>query len=147
MGAAEVGVVEDDDVAGLEAFGEGMEGGLYGGGHCAEVYGLVGGLGDHFGGGVEEGAGEVLALFHIGGVAGALEGDAHLLGYGDEHIFEYFQADGVDGHSGGGSWGDTARGAFGFGVCIVPSGAGWGQAGGWRREGSPAKPPEKKRCR
>ena len=94
VGAAEVGVVEDDDVPWREAVGEGLQGGLDGGGHRAEVDGLVGGLGDHFGGGVEEGAGEVLAFLHVGGVAGALEGHAHLLGDGDEHVLEDFEADG-----------------------------------------------------
>ena len=88
VGAAEIGVVEDDDVAGPEAVGESLEGSLDGCRHRAQVDRLVRGLGDHFGGGIEEGAGEVLALLHVGGVAGALKCHAHLLGDGDEHVLE-----------------------------------------------------------
>ena len=100
VGTAEVGVVEDDDVAGREAVGEGLEGSLHGCRHRAEVDRLVSGLGDHFGGGVEQRAGEVLALLHVGGVAGALKCHAHLLGDGDEHVLENFEADSVNGHGG-----------------------------------------------
>ena len=96
VGAAEVGVVEDDDVARGEV--EALEGGGDGGGHGAEVDGDVGGLGDHVAVGVKEGAGEVLALLDVGGEAGAAEGDAHLLGHGGEEVLEDLEGYGVDGH-------------------------------------------------
>ena len=86
MGAAEVGVVEDDDIAGVE--GEAAEGGLYGGGHGAKVHGDVSGLGHHLTLGVEQGAGEVEPLLHVGREAGAGQGHAHLIGYGDEKVAE-----------------------------------------------------------
>ena len=79
MGAAEVGIVEDDDVAGMPVVEDG-EGGGDAVGHGAEVGGDVGGLGDEAAGAVKEGAGEVKALFYVWRIAGALEGDAHLLG-------------------------------------------------------------------
>ena len=96
VGAAEVGVVEDDDVAGGEV--EALEGGGDGGGHGAEVDGDVGGLGDHVAVGVKEGAGVVLALLDVGGEAGAAEGDAHLLGHGGEEVLEDLEGYGVYGH-------------------------------------------------
>ena len=96
VGAAKVGVVEDDDVAGVEV--EALEGSGDGGGHGAEVDGDVGGLGDHVAVGVKEGAGEVLALLDVGGEAGAAEGDAHLLGHGGEEVLEDLKGYGVDGH-------------------------------------------------
>ena len=80
VGAAEVGVVEGDDVAWVEV--EALEGGGDGGGHGAEVDGDVGRLRDHVAVWVKEGAGVVLALLDVGGEAGAAEGDAHLLGDG-----------------------------------------------------------------
>ena len=96
VGAAEVGVVEGDDVAGGEV--EAVEGGFDGGGHGAEVDGDVGGLGDHTAFRVKEGAGVVLALFDVGGEAGAAKGDAHFLGHGGEEVFEDLEGDGVYGH-------------------------------------------------
>ena len=95
---AQIRVVEDDNISRLQPLREGLQGGLDRRGHCPQMHGLVRGLGHHFGGGVEQGAGKILPFFHIGGVAGALQGNAHLLGYGDEHILEHFQADGVNGH-------------------------------------------------
>jgi len=65
VGAAEVGIVEDDDIAGLPVVEYG-EGGGDAVGHGAEVGGDVGGLGDEAPGAVEEGAGEVEALFYVG---------------------------------------------------------------------------------
>ena len=96
MSAAEVGVVEDDDVAGAE--GRQGEGGLDGGGHGAEVDGDVGGLGDQLALGVEEGAGEVAALLDVGGEGGAAKDDAHLFSDGGEEGVE----DGQLGRVGGG---------------------------------------------
>ena len=96
VGAAEVGVVEGDDVAGSEV--EALEGGGDGGGHGAEVDGDVGGLRDHVALGVKEGAGVVLALLDVGGEAGAAKGDAHLLGDGGEEVLEDLEGYGVYGH-------------------------------------------------
>ena len=96
VGAAEVGVVEGDDVAGVEL--EALEGGGDGSGHGAEVDGDVGGLRDHVAVGVKEGAGVVLALLDVGGEAGAAEGDAHLLGDGGEEVLEDLEGYGVYGH-------------------------------------------------
>ena len=100
VGAAEVGIVENDDVSGLQAIRERAEGGLNGSRHGPQMHRLVRGLRHHFGGGIEQRAGKVLALLHVGGVAGALERHAHLLGDGDEHVLENFQADGVNWHGG-----------------------------------------------
>ena len=96
VGAAEVGVVEGDDVAGVEL--EALEGGGDGSGHGAEVDGDVGGLRDHVAVWVKEGAGVVLALLDVGGEAGAAKGDAHLLGDGGEEVLEDLEGYGVYGH-------------------------------------------------
>ena len=71
------------------------DGGGNGEGHGTEVDGDVGGLGDHVAVGVEDGAREVEALLHVGGVGGALEGNAHFFGDGDEEVLEDFEANGV----------------------------------------------------
>ena len=105
--AAEVGVVEGDDVAGGEV--EALEGGGDGSGHGAEVDGDVGGLRDHVAVGVKEGAGVVLALLDVRGEAGAAEGDAHLLGDGGEEVLEDLEGYGVYGHF------PLAPGALGLG--------------------------------
>ena len=64
VGAAEVGVVEDDDVARAE--GREGEDGFDGGGHGAEMDGDVGGLGDETAAGVKDGAGVIAALLDVG---------------------------------------------------------------------------------
>ena len=71
------------------------DGGGDGEGHGAEVDGDVGCLGDHVAVGVEDGAREVEALLHVGGVGGALKCNAHLLSNGDEQVLEDFEANGV----------------------------------------------------
>ena len=111
VGAAEVGVVEGDDVAGVEL--EALERGGDGSGHGAEVDGDVGRLRDHVALGVKEGAGVVLALLDVGGEAGAAKGDAHLLGDGGEEVLEDLEGYGVYGHF------LPAPGAFGSRNCRV----------------------------
>ena len=55
------------------------------------------GVGDEAAVGVEDGAGEVEALFDVGRDAGLLQGTAHLLGDGHEAMAKNGEHDGVDG--------------------------------------------------
>src|SRR5688572_6535738 len=94
MRAAEVGVVEDDDVAGGEG-GAVVEGGADRGRHSAEVDGNVRGLGEEAAIAGEEGAGVIEALLDVRRIGRAAEGDAHGLGDGGEEVLEDFEADRV----------------------------------------------------
>ena len=64
MGAAEIGIVEYDDVARLPVVEYG-EGGGDAVGHGAKMCGDVGGLGDETPGAVKERTGEVEAFFYV----------------------------------------------------------------------------------
>ncbi len=62
------------------------------------MHGEVVTLGDGLTGGVVDGAGVVEALFDVGREAGAAKGYSHLLGDGDEEVFEYFEFDWIKTH-------------------------------------------------
>jgi hypothetical protein len=47
---------------------------------------------------VVDGAGVIETFFNVGREAGASEGHAHLLGYGDEKVFEDFEFDWIKTH-------------------------------------------------
>ena len=97
VGAAEVGIVEDDDVARLPVVEYGKGGGDAVG-HCAEMGRDVRGLGDEPPGTVKERAGEVEAFFDIGRITCALEGDPHFLGYAAETMAVELECDGIGNH-------------------------------------------------
>ena len=118
VGAAVVGVVEGEDVAGAEGVLAAAQYGAHGVAHGAEVDGDVGCVGDEMALGVEEGAGEVEALLDVNGVGGVDEGGAHLLGDGHEEVVEYFEHDGV----GAGADGGAAPRGFGAGEQEIPLG-------------------------
>ena len=94
MGAAPVGVVEDDEVALLE--GHGLERGLDRKGHGPEVDGDVRALGQGPAVPVEEGAGKVLPLLDVRRKGGPAEDGGHLLGDGDEDVLEELELDRID---------------------------------------------------
>ena len=98
VGAAEVWVIENDDVAGTQRVGVDFQRGTHRRRHRAEVHGHVGRLRHHVALGVENRAGEVATFLDVRRIRGALEGNAHFLGHRLEHVLEDFQADGVNGH-------------------------------------------------
>ena len=116
MGAAVVGVVEGEDVAGAEGVLAAAQYGAHGVAHGAEVDGDMGGVGDEMALAVEEGAGEVEALLDVDGIGGVDEGGAHLFGDGHEEVVEYFEHDGV----GAGADGRGAPRGFGAGEQEIP---------------------------
>ena len=94
MCAAEVGVVEEDDVAGSEG-GAVTNRRADGGRHRAEVDGDVRGLREQLPISREQRTRVIPPLFDVRGIAGAPERDAHLLGHGGEEVLEDFEADRV----------------------------------------------------
>ena len=97
MGAAEVGIVEDYDVARLPVVEDGERGGDAVR-HRAQVRGDVGGLGHQAARAVKKRAREVEALLDVGRVACALQCDSHLLGDAAETVAVELEGDGIGSH-------------------------------------------------
>ena len=96
--AAEVRVVEDNDVAWPQCVGENLQRRAHRGGHCPQVHWHVRRLGHHISLWVEHGAREVAPLLDVGRVGRALQRHTHFLGHRLKHILEDFQADRINGH-------------------------------------------------
>ena len=90
---AEVGVVEDGDVARPE--GQGAHHGGDRRRHRSEVDGQMGGLRREAPRGVEDGAGVVPALLDVRREGGAAQRRSHLLGDRGEQTLEDFERDGI----------------------------------------------------
>ena len=97
VGAAGVGIVEQDDIARLPVVEDGQRG-CDAIRHCAQMGGDVGGLGYQPPGRVEKRAGKVEALLDVGRIACALQGDAHLFGDAAEPVAVQLQSDGIGRH-------------------------------------------------
>ena len=98
VGAAQVGVVQDDHIPGPQCARKGIQRCLHRSGHGPQVNGLVRGLGHHLAGGVKNRAGEVPPLLDVGRICGPEQGHAHLFGHRDEHVLENFQTNGINRH-------------------------------------------------
>ena len=97
MRTAEVGIVEQDDIARLPLVEDGQRGrdAIR---HRAQMGRDVRGLGHQPPAPVKERAGEVKALFDVGGIACALQRDAHLLGDAAVTVAVQFQGDEIGVH-------------------------------------------------
>ena len=92
MGAAEIGIVDDDDVAwGGRALVIELDGRLHRHGHGAQVDGHMGCLRNHAAVVVEDGAGMVAPLLDVGGMSAALHRHAHLFGYRRKEMAKDFE--------------------------------------------------------
>src|SRR5271170_4358901 len=96
MSTASEGVVEDDGVAWFHC--NVIDGGADGQRHCTKMHRQVVALCDGLACGVVDGARVVEALLDVWRKAGAAESHSHLLGDGDEEIFEYFEFDWIETH-------------------------------------------------
>ena len=95
VGAAEIGIVEDDHVPFLPV-DAGHDPG-HGVGHAPQVHGNVGRLGAETAFGVEHGAGEVEPFANVGGEGRALQHRAHLVADGGQAAGEDPQFDDIHG--------------------------------------------------
>ena len=95
MRAADEGIVDDDDVAGVEPpdHGDGGPDGLQ---HRAQMHRHVLGLGDELRLGVEDGAGRIHALLDVGRERRELQDATHLLGRGLERIAQHLERDRIE---------------------------------------------------
>src|SRR5271167_2692333 len=96
MSASAKGILEDDGVAGFHR--DMIDGCTNGKRHGAKVHEQMIALRDGLTGCVVNGARVVEALFDIWRETGAAEGHSHLLGDGDEEIFEDFEFDWIETH-------------------------------------------------
>ncbi len=95
--AAQVGIVDQDAVARLEPLRPvGADGPRHDVGQRAQMRGLGECLGDRAQVAVEERAREVPAGLDVGGVGGAPQGGAHLLGDGQQGVADDLEANRVD---------------------------------------------------
>ena len=96
MAPAEVGIVVDEDVAGLEG-GEGADDRLHRQRHGAEMNGQIGPLRDHLAGHVEEAAGVVARHLEQRRVGGLGQHHLHLLGGAVERVLHDLERRGIGG--------------------------------------------------
>ncbi len=95
MGAALIGVVEDQLFSLLEGLSKAVHDRLYGQGHGAQMHRDMLRLGHHPALLVEHGAAGIHPFLDVGGVGGPSEGLAHLLGDEGEGVLEHLQGDGI----------------------------------------------------
>ena len=88
MGAAIIGCVEHENIAGADIAFVLADGCFYRAVHGPQMDGHMRGVGDQGTLGVKDCAGEVETLFDVDGLGGVLKGGAHLLGDRHEEIVE-----------------------------------------------------------
>jgi hypothetical protein len=95
--AAQVGIVDQDTVAGRQRVGAvGLDGARHDVGQRAQMRRLREGLGDRPQFRIEEGTREVAARLDVGRIGRAPQRGAHLLGDGQQRVADDLEADGID---------------------------------------------------